>query len=60
MIGEFDPKKFLEMQRRNPQLSREEFDFLKSHASLLGDIGHGSVSERAGAVRQRPAFGPCS
>jgi putative ABC transport system permease protein len=38
MIGEFDPKKFLEMQRRNPELSREEFDFLRSHASMLGDI----------------------
>ena len=30
MIGKWDPKKYLEMQRRNPQLSREEFDFLKA------------------------------
>jgi hypothetical protein len=39
MIGAFDPKKYLEMQRRNPELKREEFDFLKSHATLIGDIG---------------------
>src|SRR3979409_560611 len=26
-VGNFDPKKFLEMQRKNPQLSREEFAF---------------------------------
>jgi putative ABC transport system permease protein len=39
MIGRFDPKKYLEMQRRNPELSRDEFDFLKSHASLVSDIG---------------------
>src|SRR5262249_11106361 len=34
-----DPKKFLEMQRRNPQLNREEFEFLKSHATLTPEIG---------------------
>jgi putative ABC transport system permease protein len=39
MIGQFDPKKYLEMQRRNPELSREEFEFLKSHATMLQDIG---------------------
>ena len=39
MIGNWDPKKFLEMQKRNPELSREEFEFLKSHATMIGDIG---------------------
>ncbi len=39
MIGQFDPKKYLEMQRRNPELSREEFDFLKNHATMLQDLG---------------------
>lgn len=39
MIGQFDPKKYLEMQRRNPELTREEFEFLKSHATMLADIG---------------------
>src|SRR5205809_7326487 len=29
-IGNFDPKKFLELQKKNPQLSPEEFEYLKS------------------------------
>ncbi len=39
VMMQWDPKKFLEMQRRNPQLSREEFEFLKSHAKLTSEIG---------------------
>jgi putative ABC transport system permease protein len=39
MIGQWDPKKYLEMQRRNPQLSREEFDFLKNNVTLSREIG---------------------
>jgi putative ABC transport system permease protein len=39
MIGQWDPKKFLEMQRRNPQLSREEFAFLKREAKMLREVG---------------------
>src|SRR5437764_13773944 len=31
-IGNFNPKKFLEMQKRNPQLSPGEFEFLRSRA----------------------------
>ncbi len=38
-LGNFDPKKFLEMQKKNPQLSEEEFNFLKSNATMLRDIG---------------------
>jgi putative ABC transport system permease protein len=36
---QWDPKKFLEMLRRNPQLSRDEYEFLKTHARLTGEIG---------------------
>ncbi len=39
MIGHWDPKKFLEMQRRNPQLKPEEYDFVRTNAHLLQDIG---------------------
>jgi len=39
MIGEFDAKKYLEMQRRNPKLRKEEFDFLHSHMTLSREIG---------------------
>lgn len=39
MIGQWDPKKFLEMQRKNPQLTREEFAFLKQESRLLRELG---------------------
>lgn len=38
-IGNFDPKKFLEYQRKNPQLSEEEFDFLRSRLTLVKEAG---------------------
>jgi len=38
-IGDFDPKKFLEFQKKNPELSIDEFNFLKSHVTQLSDIG---------------------
>lgn len=39
MIGQFNPKKWLEMQRRNPQLSREEFQFLRDKTTLVRELG---------------------
>ncbi|HUE05239.1 MAG TPA: ABC transporter permease [Bryobacteraceae bacterium] len=39
MMGVWDPKKFLEMQRRNPELSKEEYEFLRSHSKLVDEIG---------------------
>jgi putative ABC transport system permease protein len=38
-IGNWDPKKFLEFQRKNPELRPEEFEFLKSHATLVRELG---------------------
>jgi putative ABC transport system permease protein len=38
-IGNWDPKKFLEMQRRNPQLKPEEYEFIKNNTRLLSDVG---------------------
>ncbi|MGA2186160.1 MAG: ABC transporter permease [Bryobacteraceae bacterium] len=38
-IGNFDPKKFLEFLKKNPELSVDEFNFLKSHATQLSEIG---------------------
>jgi len=38
-FGEFDPKKFFEMDKRNPQLRPEEYDFIRARATLLKDIG---------------------
>ncbi|HEX5431003.1 MAG TPA: ABC transporter permease, partial [Bryobacteraceae bacterium] len=38
-VGRFDPKKYLEAQRRNPQLTPEEYAFVKSHATLVSEAG---------------------
>src|SRR5258706_14136228 len=38
MLG-FDPKKYLEMLRRNPELKREEFEFLRTHTTMTSEIG---------------------
>ena len=37
-INNWDPKKFLEYQRKNPQLSLEEYEFLKGRASLVKEM----------------------
>ena len=39
MMTQWDPKKFIQMLRRNPNLTRDEFEFLKSHARLTSEIG---------------------
>ena len=39
MGGRMDWKKFLEVLRRNPELNREEFDFLKQRATLARELG---------------------
>ncbi len=36
--GRPDPKLFLEMMRRNPELTREEYAFVKEHATQVRDI----------------------
>jgi len=38
-FGDWNPKKFLEMQKRNPQINREEYDFINDRATLLKGIG---------------------
>ena len=48
VMMQWDPKKFLEMQRRNPQLKRDEFDFLKERAKLTREIG--LVANRGSSV----------
>jgi putative ABC transport system permease protein len=39
MMGRFDPKKWVEMLKKNPQLSEDEFDFLRSRATLSSTMG---------------------
>ncbi len=38
-MGMLDPKKFMEMLRRNPQLNPEEFEFLRSRLTLTMEFG---------------------
>jgi len=38
-VGDWDPKKFLEYLRKNPELSREEFQFLREKSTLTREIG---------------------
>jgi len=38
-IGDFTPKKFLEALKKNPELSVDEFNFLKSHVTTLSEFG---------------------
>ena len=38
-IGNWDAKKFLELQRKNPWLNRDEYTFVRQRAQLISDIG---------------------
>ena len=38
-IGNFDPKKYVELQKKNPQLSPAEFDYIKSKVTLTKELG---------------------
>jgi putative ABC transport system permease protein len=38
-FGDWDPKKFLEMMKRNPQIKPEEYEFIRDNARLLRGIG---------------------
>ncbi len=38
-FGAPDPKKLVQMNRRNPQIRREEFQFIKDHATMLRAVG---------------------
>src|SRR5512142_2352234 len=38
MLG-FDPKKYMEMLRRNPLLTRDEYEFLKDRVTLTREMG---------------------
>ncbi|MBZ5608057.1 MAG: ABC transporter permease [Acidobacteriia bacterium] len=38
-LGNFDPKKFLELQKKNPQMTPDEFDYLQNSTRLVSDLG---------------------
>src|SRR5215471_3553026 len=51
MMG-FDPKKYMEMLRRNPNLSKEEYDFLRSNVTIARDIKDKFFPETSAVGRQ--------
>src|SRR3984957_20693719 len=38
-LGNFDPKKFLELQKKNPQLSPEEYRYIKESGTFISEFG---------------------
>src|SRR5262249_29987245 len=38
-VGNFDPKKYVEYLKKNPELSPDEFEFIKSKTSLGRELG---------------------
>ena len=50
-FGPWDPKKFFEMLKRNPEFKREEYDFVKDRATLLKDVG--MMASRRGRVARK-------
>ena len=38
-FGPWDPKKFMEMQKRNPEIRVDEYQFIREKASLVKEIG---------------------
>src|SRR5215813_13708306 len=49
MMG-FDPKKYMEMLRRNPLLTKEEYAFLRTNVTLTREIG--AITGRATTVHR--------
>lgn len=57
-FGDFDPKKFLELQRKNPELSPAEYEFLRANLKLTRELGlrsNQSADVRAGNNRVEDA-----
>src|SRR5947209_3150919 len=38
-LGDFEPKKFLELQKKNPELKPDEFEWVKDHVTLCREFG---------------------
>ena len=44
LLGDFDPKKMLELDKKNPKLRAEEYQYIKSHLTLSREFGMQSFS----------------
>ena len=50
-LGDFEPKKFAEYLKKNPQLSAEEFEYLKTHLTFCREFG--MTADRTGKAAYR-------
>ena len=50
-FGPWDPKKFFEMDKRNPQIKPDEYQFIKEKAQLVKDVG--MMSQRRGRIQHK-------
>lgn len=39
ILGQVEPKRLQELLKKNPELSREEFDFLRAHSRFTAELG---------------------
>jgi putative ABC transport system permease protein len=51
LLGDFDPKKMIELDRRNPKLTAAEFHYVKGHLTLVREFG--MEASRTVTVRYR-------
>src|SRR5512146_1811641 len=39
MMGKFDAKKYMEMDKKHPSMNQDEFRFIRERATMIRDIG---------------------
>ncbi len=39
ILGDVEPKKLLELLKKNPEMTRDEYDFLRTHVTYTAEIG---------------------
>src|ERR1043166_6108631 len=56
-FGPWDPKKFIEMQKRNPEIKPVEYEFLKSNARLVKGLGMAASRQARVSYKGNSAMG---
>jgi len=56
LLGDFDPKKLIELDRRNPKLTWDEYRYLKSQLTLVREFGM-SADQSVSVHYPRPSYG---
>ncbi len=52
-LGNFDPKKYLELLKKNPQIQRDEYQFLRKNITLCREIGLEANRRRAVSFQEK-------